>query len=191
MADGARATFARMQDATAADYEIINAQRDVFLAGYANRVLDALRLLDGGTEGYAISRLEHSLQSATRAHRDGREPEYVLMCLLHDIGDTLAPRNHGALAATILKPYVEPRLTWIAKYHPVFQLHYYGQHVGADPNERDRYRGHKWFGDTVEFCERYDENCFDTTFESLPLEAFAPLVHDVLEREPRWDRPDV
>jgi predicted HD phosphohydrolase len=180
-----------MQDSTTADYDIINARREVFLAGHAARVLDALRLLDEGNEGYAVSRLEHSLQSATRAYRDGRDVDYVVMCLVHDIGDTLAPRNHGELAAAVLEPYVEPRLTWIAKYHPLFQFHYYGRHVGADPNARDRYREHEWYDDTVEFCERYDENCFDVTYDSMPLEAFAPMLHEVLERPPRWRQPDI
>ncbi len=135
-----RATFARMQDSTAADYDIITARRIEFLAGYTDRVLDALRLLDEGTEGYAVSRLEHSLQSATRASKDGRDDDYVAMCLLHDIGDTLAPRNHGELAASILKPFVPQRITWIAAHHPVFQLAYYGHQVGADPESRARVR---------------------------------------------------
>jgi predicted HD phosphohydrolase len=191
MATRARATFARMQDSTAADYEIIEDRRVEYLAGYSDRVLDALRLLDEGTEGYAVSRLEHSLQSATRATRDGRGDDYVAMCLLHDIGDTLAPRNHGELAAAILKPYVSEKLTWITKHHPVFQLRYYGRHVGADPDAREVYRGHEWFDDTVEFCELYDENCFDVAYQSLPLAEFEPLIRALLERTPRWDRPDL
>ena len=108
--------------------------------------------------------------------RDGRDDDYVAMCLLHDIGDTLAPRNHGELAASILKPFVSERLTWITKHHPVFQLYYYGRHVGADPDAREHYAGHQWFDDTVEFCELYDENCFDTNYPSQPLDEFAPLA---------------
>jgi len=180
-----------MQDSTAADYEIIEARRVEFLAGYTDRVLAALRLLDESTEGYAVSRLEHSLQSATRATNDDRDDDYVAMCLLHDIGDTLAPRNHGELAAAILKPYVSERITWITKYHPVFQLYYYGRHVDADPDAREEFRGHEWFDDTVEFCELYDENCFDVKYQSKPLEEFEPLVRTVLDRRPRWDNPDL
>ena len=87
------------------------------------------------------------------ASKDGRDDDYVAMCLLHDIGDTLAPRNHGELAASVLKPFVPERITWIAAHHPVFQLAYYGHQVGADPESRARYAGHEWFDDTVEFCE--------------------------------------
>ena len=96
MAGPPRATFARMQDSTADDYAIILARHAEHLDGHADRVLEAMRVLGEGDAGYAVSRLEHSLQSATRAYRDGRDTDYVVMCLLHDIGDTLAPRNHGA-----------------------------------------------------------------------------------------------
>jgi predicted HD phosphohydrolase len=180
-----RATFARMQDSTTEDYAIILARHAEFAGGHVDRVLDALRMLGEGDAGYAVSRLEHSLQSATRAYRDGRDTDYVVMCLLHDIGDTLAPSNHGALAAAVLEPYVSPRLTWITRHHPVFQYRYYGRHVGADPDARERYRGHAWFDDTVEFCERYDENCFDDSYDSLALEVFEPLVREVFDRAPR------
>jgi predicted HD phosphohydrolase len=185
-----RATFARMQDSTADDYAIIISRHVEQLAGHADRVLDALRMLADGDAGYAVSRLEHSLQSATRASNDGRDTDYVVMCLVHDVGDTLAPLNHGALAAAVLEPYVSPKLTWITKHHPVFQYRYYGRHVGADPDARERYRGHEWFDDTVEFCEFYDENCFDEHFRSLPLAEFEPLVREVLGR-PRRDRPAI
>jgi predicted HD phosphohydrolase len=185
-----RATFARMRDATTADYQIITSRQAALLEQHADRVLAALAALGHEDAGYAVSRLEHSLQSATRALRDGRTDDYVVMCLLHDIGDGLAPQNHGELAAAILRPFVSERLYWIAKHHPVFQLTYYGTHVGADPESRDRYAGHRWFDDTVEFCELYDENCFDPEYDSLALEAFEPLVRDVLTRQPfdadRW-----
>jgi predicted HD phosphohydrolase len=190
MTGGTKATFARMQDSSAADYTIIKARYAEHVAGTADRVLDALRMLADGEAGYAVSRLEHSLQSATRAARDGRDTEYVVMCLLHDIGDTLAPRNHGALAAAVLAPCVSSRLTWITKHHPVFQYRYYGRHVGADPDARERFRGHMWFDDTVEFCELYDENCFDEHYESMPLTEFEPLVREVFGRDV-GDRADV
>lgn len=190
MASHERATFARMRDATTADYDIITSRQAVLLERHADRVLAALAALDHEDAGYAVSRLEHSLQSATRALRDRRDDDYVVMCLLHDIGDGLAPQNHGELGAAILRPFVSERLYWIAKHHPVFQLAYYGSHVGADPAARDRYTGHRWFDDTVEFCELYDENCFDPAFDSLALDAFDPLLRDVLSRRPfeagRW-----
>jgi predicted HD phosphohydrolase len=180
-----QATFTKMRDATAADYEIIHRYEDEFLAGLPDRVLAAVEALgEGGVGGYAVSRLEHSLQSATRAERDGRDEQYVVACLVHDIGDGLAPHTHGSLAADVLRPFVSERLTWIVEHHPVFQQHYYGAAAGLDPDARERYRGHQFFDDTVEFCERYDECCFDPDYPSLPLERFVPALRRVFSQEP-------
>jgi predicted HD phosphohydrolase len=186
MASTERATFARMQDSTSEEYAIIIARHLEHVAGHGDRVIAALRQLADGDAGYAVSRLEHSLQSATRASRDGRDDDYVAMCLVHDIGDTLAPSNHGELAAAVLGPYIPPRLTWITRHHPVFQYQYYGRHVGADPDARERYRGHAWFDDTVEFCELYDENCFDDSYMSKPFDEFVPLLREVFSRPPKY-----
>jgi len=183
MTDTAR--FTAMHEATAQDYEIIGRHEEVFAAGLADRVLAAVAALGNSVGGYAVSRLEHSLQSATRAERDGRDDDYVVACLVHDIGDTLAPNDHGALAEVVLRPFVSDRLAWIVRHHPVFQQHYYGRHVGLDTEARERYRGHEWFDDTVEFCEHYDENCFDPAYPSSPLEHFEPVVRRVFGRVPR------
>ena len=176
------AEFTAMRRASAKDYEIILRHERDFLAGLPDRILAGVGALAGSTGGYAVSRLAHSLQSATRAERDGRGDDYVAACLVHDIGDFIAPYHHGALAAAVLRGFVSKELLWIVEHHPVFQLYYYGKHVGADPDSRERYRGHRWFDSTIEFCEKYDENCFDPGYESLPLEHFEPLVRRVFAR---------
>jgi predicted HD phosphohydrolase len=192
MATQTRATFARMQDATAADYEPIISRAVEHAAGLADRLLAAVDLLGTGDAGYAVSRLDHSLQSATRALRDERDDAYVTMCLVHDIGDTLAPNNHGEIAAAVLEPFVRSELTWITRHHPVFQFYYYGARVGVDPNLRERYRGHELFDATVEFCEKYDENCFDANYDALPLDHFRPIVHRVMAQPlAGWRSPDL
>ena len=179
-----RATFRRMQDGTAQDYALVEAAEQEYERGLVDRVLDALRTLDGGVQGYAVSRYVHSLQSATRALRDDRPTEYVVAALLHDLGDVLAPHAHGAYAAAVLRPYVSERTAWMVHQHPVFQSHYYAPHLGAAGDERERFRGHPWFDDVVEFCERYDENCFDPDYDTLPLGVFEPLVREVFARLP-------
>src|ERR1700753_3506159 len=122
-----RATFTRMQDGTAAEYAVIAAAEDASAAGLPARVLDAVRALDdGGTAGYAVTRLEHSLQSATRAERDGRPVEYVVAALVHDIGDGLAPYSHGSYAASVLRALVSDEQCWIVSHHPLFPMYYYG-----------------------------------------------------------------
>ena len=178
------ARFTAMRRATSRDYEIILRHEREFVAALPDRILAGAAALADSTGGYAVSRLEHSLQSATRAERDGRSDEYIAACLVHDMGDMLAPYNHGALAAAVVKGFVSDELVWIVEQHPVFQLYYYGIHVGADPDSRERYRGHPWFDATVEFCENYDENCFDPDYPSLSLDHFEPVIRRVFSREP-------
>src|ERR1700678_4602151 len=182
-----RATFTRMRDGTAEEFALIDAAETEYARTLPTRVLEAVRALEtGGAQGYAISRLEHSLQSATRAERDGRPVDYVVAALVHDIGDGLAPYSHGSYAASVLRPFVSEELCWIVSHHPLFQMFYYADQTGEDVNARETYRGHPWFDAAVEFCERYDENCFDPDYDWLPLEHFAPAVEEVFSREPTF-----
>ena len=128
--------------------------------------------------------LEHSLQSATRAHRDGADEEMVVAALLHDIGDLLSPYNHSEMAAAVLRPYVSEKTYWIVRHHGLFQSYYYAHHSGGDRNARDAYRDHPWYQATVDFCERWDQSSFDPEYDSLPLEFFEPVVKRVFAREP-------
>jgi predicted HD phosphohydrolase len=184
----ARATFTRMRDGTPAEYARIAEREATYNRTLYLRVLGAVRALGAADSdpGYAVSRLEHSLQSATRAERDGRPVDYVVAALVHDIGDGLAPYSHGSYAAAVLRPFVSAELCWIVSHHPVFQMHYYGAQTGDDVNAREAFRGHPWFDATVEFCERYDENCFDPDYDWLPLEHFATAAEEVFSRGPAY-----
>ena len=95
-------TFTAMRQASREDYQTIGRHSLALFEDLPRRVLAHLELLVGDTGGYAVDRLTHSLQTASRAQRDGRDDEYVVCALLHDIGDTLACTNHAQLAATIL-----------------------------------------------------------------------------------------
>jgi predicted HD phosphohydrolase len=172
-------TFTRMQDATRDDYKLIARHSLEFFTGLPDRVLRHLELLDSDTGGYAVTRLTHSLQTATRAERDGRDEEYVACALLHDIGDTLASANHSELAATILQPFVSEENHWIVQHHGVFQGYYFFHHVGLDRDAREAYRGHPLFGECAAFCARYDQNSFDPEYDTLPLAHFEPIVRKV------------
>ena len=169
-------TFTAMRDASREDYQAIERHSQDFFTGLPDRILAHLSLLAGDTGGYAVDRLTHSLQTATRAQRDGRDDEYVVCALLHDIGDTLAPANHSDLAAAILEPFVSEKNVWIVKQHAVFQGYYFFHHLGLDRDMRERFRDHEWFRDCAEFCEKYDQNSFDPDYDTLPLEAFEPAV---------------
>jgi predicted HD phosphohydrolase len=178
-------SFVAMADGTQQDYELLDRRAAEYNQHLPDRLLAAVSALDYSLSGYQVTRYEHSLQSATRALRDGRDEEYVVMALLHDIGDELAPHTHSEMTGAILRPFVRPELVWIASHHGAFQLIYYGHHHGLDRNVRDRWAGNEHYDACVEFCERYDQNCFDPAYDSEPLERFAPMVRRVCA-EPRY-----
>jgi predicted HD phosphohydrolase len=180
--------FTRMADGTAEDYELLARLEEEYMQRLPDRLLAAVQALESSFAGYQVSRYEHSLQSATRALRDGRSDEYVVAALLHDIGDELAPHTHGQMVGAILRPFIEPRICWIVEHHGVFQQYFYGRQTGEDPDARERYRGHEWFDDCAEFCELYDQNCFDPGYDSLPIEEFEPLVRKVFSEPQYLDR---
>lgn len=178
-------TFTRMQDATEEDYLVVATKGIEWNVGLADRVLTHLELLHGETGGYAVDRLEHSLQSATRAERDGKDQEYIVCALLHDIGDSLASLNHASLAAAIVQPYVSEENHWIVEHHGIFQGYYFFHHWGLDRNMRQRYAESPHYRATVEFCAKYDQNCFDPEYASETLEHFVPMVQEVFANPQR------
>jgi predicted HD phosphohydrolase len=179
--------FRRIQDTTAEDWAIISSRPDTKLfEELPDRLLGALRFLES-VDFYTVNGLEHSLQTGTRALRDGRSADYVVAALLHDVGDLVGPRNHAAVAASILRPYVSERIAWIVEHHTVFQFNHFGRHVGIDPDMRDAYLGHPYYDDTAEFVDLYDSASFDASYGSLPIEEFEPLLRQVFvptERSP-------
>jgi predicted HD phosphohydrolase len=182
-----RVSFIRMKDGTAEDYRLIGRTFAAAELPLADEVLEQFAKTDLVDIGMRVDRREHALQSATRAFRAGESEEMVVACLLHDIGDTLAPYNHPELAAAILRPYVSERVCWVVAHHGLFQTHYYNHHFGRDPNARDVYRGHPHYQACVDFCENYDQNCFDPAYDSMPLEAFEPMVRRLFARVPDRD----
>ncbi|MFK7745486.1 MAG: HD domain-containing protein [Roseobacter sp.] len=177
-------SFTQMKDGTREDYEFLNEHEVEYTKGTADRLLKALVSLDESLSGYQITRLGHSLQSATRAERDGADTDWIVAALLHDIGDIFAPYNHDEYAATILRPFVREQCAWVVEKHGDFQMIYFAHHVGADPHKRDTYAGHPYFDDCAQFCERWDQSSFDPAYDTLPLEHFADRVRDVFARAP-------
>jgi predicted HD phosphohydrolase len=178
--------FTQMKDGTREEYEFLQAHEREYIAALPDRVLDGLRALDGGMGGYRVTRLEHSLQSATRAEADGADVDWIVAALVHDIGDALAPANHSQLASAMLRPYVRDEVTWVVHMHGLFQQKYYGHHIGLDPDARDAYRDHPWFGSCERFCERWDQASFDPGYPTKPLAYFEPMVREVFTR-PAFD----
>jgi len=176
--------FTEMKNGSKEDYLLLDKYEQEYLDGTADRILKFMSGLNSTLEGYKITRLEHSLQTATRAFNDKASEELIVAALLHDIGDVLAPLNHSEYAATILKPYVSKKTHWIIEKHGEFQFYYFAHHLGKDRNLRDKYKDHEYYKDTLIFCENWDQASFDPNFKSLSLKNFEPLVKKIFSRKP-------
>lgn len=177
MATLTHAAFTRMDESTAEDWAAIVPAHQYLEQGLADRVLRELRDLASGPQGFAVDRLVHSLQTAHRAERAGRDDEYLVCALVHDIGDLLTPHNHPDIAAAILKPFVSEANLWMVQMHGVFQGYYFWHHVGRDRNSRDAYTDHPHYDRCAEFCTEYDMPAFDPSYSTPSLEHYEPLVH--------------
>ena len=176
------AQFTNIAASTADDWRKIVSQFMPYARALPDRILAHLKLLEGDFGGFPIDRLTHCLQTATLAHRDGRDEEYVVCALLHDIGDTLGTYNHADLAAAIVKPFVSEANHWMVEHHGIFQGYYFFHHLGLNRDMREAFRGHPHFAQTEEFCARYDSPAFDGKAETLPLDFFEPMLRRVLSQ---------
>ena len=177
-------SFTQMKDGTREDYEMLHKLEAPHHEGTAERLLRELGSQAEETlPGYKITRLEHALQSATRAHREGADIDWVVGALLHDIGDGLAPQNHDRFAAEIIRPFVREEVTWTVEHHGAFQMVYYAHHLGWNQNEREKFSSSPHYQACVDFCERWDQSSFDPGYDSEPLEYFAPMVREVFARK--------
>ena len=176
--------FVNMKDGTREEYELLARLEKPYLALTADRVLDELKRAGEATlEGYKITRLQHGLQSGTRALRDGADLDWVVGALLHDIGDGLAPQNHDKMSAEVIRPFVRWDVAWTVEHHGIFQMLYYGHHYGWDRNARDQFKDHPVFDNCAEFCERWDQSSFDPDYPTETLEIFEPMVREVFGRK--------
>ena len=175
--------FTQMKDGTAEEYQFLQGLEHDYVRALPERLLTALEGLGDSLQGYQISRLEHSLQSATRAEADGADIDMVVAALVHDIGDALAPENHSQMAAAILRPYVRAEVTWVIEMHGLFQMKYYAHHYGNNPDGYLAYADHKWFDSCARFCELYDQAAFDPAYPTKPLSYFAPMLREVFGRK--------
>ena len=178
--------FTEMQHGTREDYELLEIYEREYVSELPARILTSLRQLAGALGGYAVTRLEHSLQAATRARKDGADDELVVAALIHDVGDELAPFNHSEIASGIIRPYVRPEVTWIVEQHGLFQSYYYAHHFGGNRDGRERFRGHHWYQACKDFCANWDQNSFDPKYPWDSLESFEPVVRRIFTRK-AWD----
>ena len=180
--DEPRAQFKHMEEGTAEDWKIIGQAFGGFAKELPDRVITHLQLLEGDCGGFPVDRLTHCLQTATLAHRDGQDEEYVVCALLHDIGDTLGPYNHADVGAALLEPFVSEENHWMVKHHAIFQGYYFFHHIGLDRNLREHFKDSPHYEHCAQFCHLYDQAAFDPDYESEPLEFFVPMVERVFSK---------
>ncbi len=176
--------FVQMKDGTEQDYQFLHVLENDYIRALPDRLLLALERLGDSIQGYKVSRLQHSLQSATLAEADGADIETIVGALVHDLGDELAPENHSQLAAAIVRPYVRAEVTWIIEMHGLFQMKYYAHFYGRDPDGHLAYKDHPWYDACWRFCERYDQAAFDPATPTKPLAYFEPMLREVFSRKP-------
>ncbi len=183
-----RMSWIHMEDGTAEDYALMQSTYPLIRATRADKALKMLQELDN--EEFQVSqvtRLEHSLQTATHAHEDGAEEELIVAALLHDVGDNIAMllgEDHSEVAAKILRPFVSEKTHWVVQHHGIFQGYYYLHHFGGDRNLRDKFKGSPYYQDCVDFCHKYDQVAFDPDYPTKPLEFFEPMLRRIFAREP-------
>ncbi|MDB6086663.1 MAG: peptidase [Gammaproteobacteria bacterium] len=187
-------SFRRMEDGTREDYELLDRSEREYARRLPDHIMGSLMKLDHSLEGYPVSRLEHSLQTATRARRDEADDELVVAALIHDLGDELAPYNHAEIAAAVIRPYVRPEVTWIVEQHGLFQSYYYAHHTGGNRHGREKFRDHPWYPACKDFCANWDQSSFDPNYGWDPLSSFEPLVRTIFSRsahDPRYIKDGV
>lgn len=179
-------SFTRMDEGTVEDYALIGRNTKEHVSEtLVDNVLNLLRLMQGPKLGYKIDRYEHSLQTATRAERDGADEETIVCALLHDIGDSLAPTNHSQLVAAVMRPFVSEKNHWILKHHGLFQGYYFFDKIGKNKDAREALRGHEYFEACEHFCEQWDQTSFDPDYDTYDLEHFEPMVRRIFKRQPQ------
>lgn len=177
-------SFTRMADGSRADYEFLAGHEQRHIEALPNRIIAALQAMEHSIDGYKVSRLTHSLQTATRAEADGADKEMVAAALIHDLGDDLAPENHSQLAAAIIRPYVRKEVTWVVEMHGLFQMAYHAPQLGRDGDGHKRYADHEWYESCVRFCRDWDQEAFDPDYPTKPLSHFEPLIREIFSRAP-------
>jgi predicted HD phosphohydrolase len=176
---GMTTTFTRMDESTAEQWAAIGAEHVKNWSRTGDRIIMLLESLGEIVEGFATDQLTHCLQTATRAERDGADPEIVVAALCHDIGKAICVPNHPAIAAEMLKPFVRDDVYWMIKAHQDFQGRHYYAHFGKDPNAREQYQGEPWYELAERFADDWDQTSFDPDYDTEPLSHFEPMIREV------------
>lgn len=174
---------ADMNQLSDADWVVLSQQRKAFFSSRADRVLAIYEgMRNEPSFGYQINNFRHGLQSGTLAVHAGLEDEDIVVCLLHDIGFSICPENHGPFVAEMLKPSISARNYWMLWHHALFQTANPPERQAIIENQRKALETHEYADWTREFVARYDNPAMDPDYETLPLAYFVPIVRRVLNQ---------
>jgi predicted HD phosphohydrolase len=169
--------FTDMRQGTAEDWAHIADEHRKHIASEApKQIMEGLRRLAAIEVGFAANQLTHCLMAGTLARRAGGSDEEVVAALCHDLGKLFSIPNHGPIAAEMLKPYVSEDIYHAIYWHQEFQGRYYFEHLGKDPEGRERFRNESWYAFAEKLVDDWDAPAFDPDFEVDPLESFEPEV---------------
>jgi predicted HD phosphohydrolase len=172
--------FTSMKQGTAEDWAHIAAEHYKHQQSIAARqIMESLKRLETIEVGFAANQLTHALMAGTLARRDGASDQEVVAALCHDLGKLFSIPNHGPIAAEMLKPYVSEEIYHAVYWHQEFQGRYYFEHLGKDPEGRERFRGEPWFALAEKLVDDWDGPAFDPEFPVDSLESFEPEVSRV------------
>jgi predicted HD phosphohydrolase len=175
----------RMSDFSDEYMTHIERHLDIDHAQVPDRILGVLRSTDALIQGFQVSQLVHGLQTATLAEQAGADLDMVVGALCHDMGKMISNANHPAIAAEMIRPWVDERTYWVVKVHQDFEgMHYYAR-MGLDPMMRNKHLGHPFYEAAEQFADEWDQHAFDPDFPTYPLEHFEPMVREVFGRPPR------
>ena len=175
----ASASFTRMDESTREEWMIIAGKTMEHQPRVAETVLAMLRQLSDIVDGFSLDQLSHCLQTAARAEAAGADEEVIVASLVHDIGKVVSVPNHPKIAAEILRPYVRAEVVEMIAAHQDFQGRHYYEHLGMDPNARDRYQGEEWYSLAEQFADEWDQTSFDPNGPLPSLEHFEPMIRRV------------
>ena len=119
-----------MKDGTKEDYLLLSKHENKFIESTADRIIKFMSELTKTLEGYKINRLEHSLQTATRALKDKADDEMIVAALLHDIGDELAHYADACYDIEYKYPWGFDELEGVAS-RTDYDLKKHAEHSGA------------------------------------------------------------
>ena len=173
-----------MKAGTVEDFEIIAANDKQTAKELPDRLIAHLQEMAKDDGAYKISRLDHVLQCATRAHHDNADDDWIIAALLHDLGDVLAPFTHGQVAGEILKPFVREEVAWVVSHHGIFQMYYNTSLTKVQRYSRDQFKEHPYYQLAIDFCENWDQCSFDPGYDTENLEFFVPIIKRVIAKIP-------